>query len=169
MFFEVIPRVLGCSIYLKITQKFLLRQLMFLDYLSTCCHYGVIDVSAYICQKQPPGFFYENAVFRNFTKFTGKHLCETLFFNKSAGLTPATSLKRRLCHRCFLVSVKKFLRTLFLQNPSGLLPLLCVNSATWCDIAQHFFLFWSKRVNKELGLKLLKRLATECLVQRSQL
>ena len=26
-------------------------------------------------------------VLRNFTKFTGKHLCQSLFFNKVAGLT----------------------------------------------------------------------------------
>ena len=25
---------------------------------------------------------------RNFTKFTGKHLCQSLFFNKVAGLRP---------------------------------------------------------------------------------
>ena len=32
-------------------------------------------------------------VLRNFTKFTGKHLCQSLFFNKVAGLRPATLLK----------------------------------------------------------------------------
>ena len=90
---------------------------MFPDYISTCCDYGVIDVSAYICQKEPPGVFYENAVFRNFTKFTRKYLCQSLFLNKLASLMPATSLKRRLCHRCFHVSFKKFLRTLFYRTP----------------------------------------------------
>ena len=33
-------------------------------------------------------------VLRNFTKFTGKHLCQSLFFNKAAGLMLATFLKR---------------------------------------------------------------------------
>ena len=28
----------------------------------------------------------EKGVLRNFTKFTGKHLCQSLFFNKVAGL-----------------------------------------------------------------------------------
>ena len=37
-------------------------------------------------QKQPPEVFYEKGVLRNFTKFTGKHLCQRLFFNKVAGL-----------------------------------------------------------------------------------
>ena len=29
--------------------------------------------------------FYKNGVPRNFTKFTGKHMCQNLFFNKVAG------------------------------------------------------------------------------------
>ena len=35
-------------------------------------------------------------VLRNFEKFTGKHLLQSLSFNKVAGLRPATLLKRRL-------------------------------------------------------------------------
>ena len=50
-------------------------------------------------------------VLRNFAKFTGKHLCQSLFFNEVAGLIPATLLKKRLWHRCFPVNFVKFLRT----------------------------------------------------------
>ena len=32
----------------------------------------------------------KKSVLRNFAKFTGKHLCQSLFFNKIAGLRPAT-------------------------------------------------------------------------------
>ena len=32
-----------------------------------------------------PDVFCEKGVLRNFTKFTGKHLCQNLFFNKVAG------------------------------------------------------------------------------------
>ena len=49
-------------------------------------------------------------VLRNFTKFTGKHLRQSLFFNKVAG--------HRLWHRCFSVNFAKFLTTHFLQNTS---------------------------------------------------
>ena len=35
-------------------------------------------------------------VLRNFPKLTGKHLCQSLFFNKVLGLRPATLLKKRL-------------------------------------------------------------------------
>ena len=61
----------------------------------------------------------KKAVLRNFEKFTGKHLCQSLFFNKVAGQRPATLLKNKLWHRCFPVSFAKFLRTPFLQNNSG--------------------------------------------------
>ena len=33
-------------------------------------------------------------VLRNFTKFTGKHLCQILFFKKVAGLWASTLLKK---------------------------------------------------------------------------
>ena len=59
------------------------------------------------------------AVLRHFAKFTGKHLCKSLFFNKVAGLRPATFLKKRLWDRCFPVNFAKFLRTPFLQTTSG--------------------------------------------------
>ena len=42
-------------------------------------------------------------------KFTGKHLCQSLFFNKVAG----AACKKRLCHRCFPVNFAKFVRTPF--------------------------------------------------------
>ena len=49
-------------------------------------------------------------VIKNFAKFTGKQLCWGLFFNKVAGLRPATLL-RRLQQRCFPVNFGKFLKT----------------------------------------------------------
>ena len=55
-----------------------------------------------------PDVFYKRGVLRNFAKFTGKHLCQSPFFNKVAGLRP-----ERLWHRCFPVNFMKFLRTPF--------------------------------------------------------
>ena len=69
-------------------------------------------------QKQPPEVFYKKGVLKNFIKFTGKHLCRGLFFNKVENLRLATLLKTRLRHRCFPVNFVKFLRTPFLQNTS---------------------------------------------------
>ena len=68
-------------------------------------------------------------VLRNFTKFIGKRLCQSLFFNKVAGIRPTTLLKKRLSHMCFPLNFVKFLRTPFTQNTSGrlLLNLLKLN------------------------------------------
>ena len=55
------------------------------------------NCSRVICRK---------GVLKDFAKFTGKHLCQTLFFNKEAALRPATFLKKRL--RSFPVNFAKF-------------------------------------------------------------
>ena len=63
-----------------------------------------------------PEAFYEKDVLRNFAKFTGKHLCQGLFFNKLAGPRPATLFKKRLWRKWFPVNFAKFLRTPFLTE-----------------------------------------------------
>ena len=63
--------------------------------------------------------FFKKYVFRNFAKFTGKHQCQSLYFDKVAGMRTATLLKERLWHRCFPVNFAKFLRAPFLQKTSG--------------------------------------------------
>ena len=60
-------------------------------------------------------------VLENFAKFTEKKLRQSLFFNKIAGLSPATLFKKRLWYRCFPANFAKFLRTSFFwQNFSPL-------------------------------------------------
>ena len=60
---------------------------------------------------------------QKFRKYTGKHLCQSLFFNKVAGLW----------HRCLPVSFPKFLRTLFYRKPlvAASKPLAFVRSNCW--------------------------------------
>ena len=41
-----------------------------------------------------PEVFCKKGILRNFAKFIGKHQCQSLFFNKVAGLRGATVLKR---------------------------------------------------------------------------
>ena len=53
-------------------------------------------------QKQRPELFCKIGVLRNFTKFTRKHLCQSLFFNKT-----------RLWQRGFPMNFAKFLKTTF--------------------------------------------------------
>ena len=70
-----------------------------------------------------PEVFCKKGVLINFIKFTGKHLCQSLIFNKVAGLRFATLLKKILWHRCFPVNFVKFLATPFLLSTSGRLLL----------------------------------------------
>ena len=54
-----------------------------------------------------PEVFCRKGVLRNFAKFTGKHLCQSLFLNKVAGLKPRSDerqngfkgLKLKRCKR----------------------------------------------------------------------
>ena len=71
-------------------------------------------ISVTLFRSSRPKVFCKKGVLRNFAKFTGKHLCQSLFFNKVEGLRPATLLKKRLWHRRFRVNFAKFLRTPFI-------------------------------------------------------
>ena len=94
------------------------------------------------------GYSVKKGILKNFTKFTEKHLCQSLFFNQVAGLRPATLLKKRLWHRCFLVNFVKFLKAPFLQNTSDrqllqevLLYKPCINTFLVL-VRYHENLFW---------------------------
>ena len=52
-----------------------------------------------------PEVFCKKGVLRNFAKFMGKHLCQSLFFNKVA------VLKKRLWYRCFPINLWNFSNT----------------------------------------------------------
>ena len=67
--------------------------------------------------------FCRKGIPRNFAKFTGKRLCQSLFFNKVAGLKAAILLKKRLWHKCFPVNFAKFLRTPVFTEHLRWLPL----------------------------------------------
>ena len=98
-------------------------------------NYFAINLSReYICSKRAremhsASFIFNNSsshrrwslrkvVFRNFAKFSGKHLCQSLFLIKLQ-LWAYNFIKKRLWHRCFSVDFAKFQRTPFLQNTCG--------------------------------------------------
>ena len=55
----------------------------------------------------------KTCVFKNFAKFTRKHLYRSPFCNKVTGLKPATLLKKDSDTVCFPGDFTKFLRTPF--------------------------------------------------------
>ena len=86
----------------------------------------------------------QKGVLRNFKKSTGKQLCQSLIFNKVAGLRLVISLKNGLWHRCFPVNFGKFLRTAFLQNTPGRLFLNIVDQWTENYCKGKNYLFFEK-------------------------
>ena len=70
------------------------------------------------CRRSRPEVLCIKGVLRNFTKFTGKQLCQSLFFNKIANPMP----KKKLLHICFPVNIAKFLRTPFVTEHLLLVP-----------------------------------------------
>ena len=76
----------------------------------TCAHY--------MCRSSCQDVFCKKSVLKNFTKFTGKHLCQSLFFNKVAGLRPETCnfIEKIIWHKIFPENFAKFPRTPFLTQ-----------------------------------------------------
>ena len=70
-------------------------------------------------RKQLPEVFCKKDFLRNLTKFIGKHLFQSLSFNKVVGLKSYTLLKKRLCTGVFLWILQNLSERLFLQNSSG--------------------------------------------------
>ena len=64
-----------------------------------------------ICRKSRPEVFCTKGILRNFTKFTGKHLRQSLFLIKlqAWGLKACNFIKKRPQHRCFSVNIAKIL------------------------------------------------------------
>ena len=63
-----------------------------------------------------PEMFCKKGVLRNFTKFTGKHLCQSLFFNKVADLKPATLLKKETLAQVFSCEFCKISKSTFFHR-----------------------------------------------------
>ena len=62
--------------------------------------------------------FFEICVLKNFTIFTGKHLCWSCFFKKIFfGVTFFNFIKKRPRGSCFPVNTAQFLRTAIFRTP----------------------------------------------------
>ena len=81
-----------------------------------------------IFRSSRPEVFFKKDFLRNFAE----QLRWSLFFNKVAGLRPATLLKKRLWRRCFSLNFMKYLRTpLFIKHLWWLLLCFKIPSAAF--------------------------------------
>ena len=80
-----------------------------------CAEIYIIDISLCIWQKQPPEVFCKKDVLKNFAKFTGKHLCQSLVYNKVTG---HNFMKRETLAQVFSCELfRNFLERLFYRTP----------------------------------------------------
>ena len=75
--------------------------------------------------------FYKKRVLENSAKFTGKHLCQSLFFNKVAVWSLQLCWKKRLWYRCFRVNFAKLLRAHFLTENMEVVASVILLSWLW--------------------------------------
>ena len=106
----------------------------------------------------------KSSVGRNLAKFTGKRLCQRLFFNKVAGLRTATLLLKSLWNRCFPVNFVKFLRTpFFTEHLRWLLP-MDIREAGHCKVIRSIqprFSFEKKKNPKQSSGSVLEKIVLE--------
>ena len=79
-----------------------------LNLLSSMCLRHVFEFASFDCPKKRsirPEVFCKKGFLRNFAKFTGKHLCQSLFFNKVADLR--WLLLKESSFHCFCTLLQK--------------------------------------------------------------
>ena len=106
---------------------------------------------------------------RNLAKFTGKHLCQSLFFDKVV-LRPVISLKRRIWHSCFSVNFAKFFRTLFFIEHLQSLLLKSVNKKQKMSsqFPYRLKMRWGFPLNSQVCKKCIENLKSSIRSPRSE-
>ena len=76
------------------------------------CHYQNKN-NSHPCQKQSSGGVLKKVILKNFAKFTGIHLCQSLFFNKVTDTACNFNIEEALAQVFYFT---KFLRTIFFKE-----------------------------------------------------
>ena len=103
-----------------------------------------------ISRSSRPEVFCKKGVLRNVTKFTGKHLCQSLFFNKVAGLDLPSCLHVCIVFRAYMLT---FQRCLIAYNTRSHAKVPCVLTCSSANVScnlqrtvvftdKFFFDFW---------------------------
>ena len=87
----------------------------------------------------------KKGVLRNFAKFSGKYLCQSLFFHKITGLRPATLLKKTLAQvfSCDFCKISK--NTFYYRTP-------LMATSDYVNISDVCFLVQIEKTSKNLNL-----------------
>ena len=85
-----------------------------------------MQASLVIIHKQRFADVLQKKCWKNFLKFSGKHLCRSFLFNKAYRLKVCNFIKRRLQQRSFPVNFAKSFRTRFSRSTYRWLRLQCL-------------------------------------------
>ena len=138
------------SLNLTIISPFLIQ-----GAISVFVFFIVVDVSSKLLSRSSrPELFCKKRVLRNFVKFSGKHLWQSLFYNKVSGLKPVIFLKRETLAQAFssksffvehfwwlLLFIDNFLRMLLIRY-CNLIDLNHIFSAILLRTIFFFFFFF---------------------------
>ena len=83
-------------------------------------------------------------VLKNFPKFTWKYLCQSLFFNKVAGLRPATLLKKETLTNVFSCEFYEIFKTTYFYRTSLVAAAGLSDSTNVPTTANQFTRFYMK-------------------------
>ena len=86
-------------------------------------------VNFYKNRSNRPEVFCKKGVLRNFTKFTGKHLCQSLLFNKVAALRPKKDVEKFGLFRADTVKILVTIEKLLILHLVAFMPGL----SKWLD------------------------------------
>ena len=95
--------------------------------------------------ENPLQSFYKIGILKNFAKLTRRHLCWSLFFDKSSGLQSATLFNKRLQRRWFAVNfAKNFKKYIFNKTPEThtIHAKISTHATHVFVFCCFFFLFW---------------------------
>ena len=82
-----------------------------------------ILVEGYQYRSSRPDVLFKKVVLKGLSKFIGKHLCQSLFFNKVAGLRPATEIKKETLTQVFSCEFCQIFKYAFFKGHLRWLPL----------------------------------------------
>ena len=110
--------------------------------LSNFIHTGVIKLKRILWRSSHHRYSVKKGVLRNFAKFTGKHLCQRVFFNKVAGLRPSTLLKKKSVAQVF--PIKHHFKT---EKVMQTACLIIFNRNIWLRNTYHNFRYSTNILN----------------------
>ena len=99
-----------------------------------------VPVAIASCTSSRSEVFCKKGVFKNFSKLTGRQLCQSLFFNTVAGLWPL--LKKKLCAKFSCEFCEILENTFFHRTPSGGWFCSCNACSIKMWLHQQFFTYW---------------------------